>query len=522
MNKIINFSMMLLLLFWTASCYEKDENYEYKPETKLAIQGIDALYEKVAMIDTLHIDPAIIVSDPAHELTYEWSMFVYYGDAASAPKEVPVKVIGTERVLDYVVVEKPQSYNVVLKVMNKTTTQETYAMTRVNVNNEFSRGFYVLKEVNGESDMDLHLPSGEFISDLLYQVNGSRINGSPNSLSVLLKYSYIDPETSNKVPTTAFTIATKNKFHIIDVADMSTLYDHNNMFYEENPPQEESLFACFTYYGATYFSDKGAYFSSYDLIYGSGGSGKFPLATSIAGGYRPNINVLAERARVYFFDELNGRFLLSDHNGQVKTFNNENKDGVIPAYLPNGIKHKLIFFGRNKIGNNTGSGFALMQDVTDNGKLYLYELELAGNSNNPVLGVTEVTDKNLKKASCYATNELLARVIYFVTDGQPFVYKVDNGNAEPLTLQGIGTGEEITYIRNRYWTGSSVDKDNFNYLAVGTQNTDQYKIYLYELIGSVPTGAPVCVLKGEGRLAGLQYVTPDFTAESGDKYPLSY
>lgn len=522
MNKIINFSVVMLLLILTVSCYEKDENYEYKPKTELAIKGIDALYEKVAMVDTLRIDPTIVVSDPSHELEYEWTIFVYYGDAASAPKEVPVKVIGKEKVLNYFIVEKPQSYNVVLKVINKTTTQETYAMTRVNINNEFSKGFYVLKEVNGECDLDLHLPSEEKIPDLLFQKNGKRITGSPNSLSVLLKYSYIDTETSNKVPTTALTLATKNEFHIIDVADMSTLYDHNNMFYEANPPEEESLFACFTYYGATYFSDKGVYFTSYDLIWGSGGSGKFPLAGAVSGGCRPNINVLAEQTSVYFFDELNGRFLRSDHNGSIKTFNNENADGIIPAYTPNGITHKLIFFGHNQIGNNTGNGFALMQDAGNTGKLYLYELELTGKSDNPILGVTEITGNKLNRATLYATNELLARVIYFVTDGQAYVYKVDGGIEEPVTFQGIGAGEEITYIRNRYWEGSSVDKDNFNYLAVGTQKGDTYKIYLYELIGSVPTGAPVRVLEGKGRLVSLQYVTPDFTATSGDKYPLSY
>lgn len=522
MNKIINFSGILLSLFLLAACYEKEENYEYSPKTKLEINGVDDLYEKVAMVDTLHIEPTVVVSNPNHELEYEWSIFVYYGDAASAPEKVPVKVIGKERVLDYFIVEKPQAYNVVLKVVNKTTTQETYAMTRLNVSNEFSQGFYVLKEVNGESDLDLHLPSEEIIPDILYQKNGKRIGGSPNSLSVLMKYSYIDTETSNKVPTTSLTVATKNEFHILDIADLSSIYTHDNMFYEAQAPMEESLFACFTYYGATYFSDKGVYFSSYDLIWSNGGSGKFPLAATIAGGCRPNINILAEQTKVYFFDELNGRFLFSDHNGYVKTFDDENKDGIVPDYTPNGINHKLVFFGRNKIGSNTGNGFALMQDKTDIQKLYLYELKLTGKTNNPIVGIKEITGQKLNKATLYATNELLARVIYFVADGQLYTYKVDDDTEVSLTLQGIGENEEIVYIRNRYWEGSEADKDNFNYLAVGTQKAGKYKIYLYELVGSAPTGVPVRVLEGEGRMVSLQYVTPDFTATNGNKYPLSY
>lgn len=521
MNKIINLSVTLFSLLLVISCYEKEENYEYKPKTELTIEGVEELYEKIAMVDTLHIEPTIIVSDPTDQLEYEWSMFLYYGDAASAPEKVPVKVIGTEKILDYVMVEKPQSYNVVLKVVNKTTTQEAYAMTRVNVSNEFSQGFYLLKEVNGECDMDLYLLSDKLVPNLLYQKNGSRIKGNPNSLSVLLKYSYIN-ENAEKVPTTALTIATNQEFHIIDVADMATLYTHDDMFYETNTTAEESLFACFTYYGATYISDKGVYFSSYDLIWGSGGSGKFPMAAPITGGCHPSIHVVAEQTRVFFFDELNRRFLNSDHSGNLKTFNNEGKDGIVPAYIPNGIKHKLIFFGRNKIGSNSSTGFALMQDAEDSGKLYLYELELSGNATNPIVKVTEINNRKLNEATLFATNELLARVIYFVADGQLYVYKVDDEVETPFTLQGIGAGEQITYIRNRYWMGAEEDEDNFNYFAVGTQNGDKYKVYLYELIGSLPTGAPVHVFEGDGKMVSLQYVTPEFTAWNGNYYPLSY
>ena len=90
-----------------------------------------------------------------------------------------------------------------------------------------------------------------------------------------------------------------------------------------------------------------------------------------------------------------------------------------------------------------------------------------------------------------------------------------------MTLQGLGAGEEIVYLRNRFWTGGS--EKNFNYLAVGTQQGNRYKVYFYELQGATPTGAPVRILEGEGRLSSVHYITPEFEAiTSRTDYPLSF
>ena len=522
MRNMMKFQAVFLLFFGMVACYDKDENYEYKPKTELSVilNGLKKSY--TSLEDTLYCDPDIMVSDSAHELKYEWSIFTAY-DKDKTPEVVPVTVIGEEKVLRYPVTEKPNSYTVMLRVINENTAQEVCVYEDIRVINELSEGFYVMKEVEGDSDLDLHFLDGEKLENLLYRKNGVRLAGAPNSCSVLLKYSYIDTTTAAFVPTTALALATKEDFHIVDVADLGTIYSHENMFYGEVPEGEESLFACFHCYGTSYFSDKGTYFCYYDLLWGSGGSGKFPVATAINGGCKPNINICSDGSNVFFFDELNGRFLCIDANGGLYDY--PDQEGI-PV---NGIRHSLLF-----LGNTGGKQVAIFQDADDAEKLWLYELELVvedpwwggtmANTGNPITKVSEISNEKLKKAELFCSNETSARILYFVMEDQVYAYDIDNQTETLLNLDGLDAGEEISFIRHRYWGREADPEKNFDCLVVGTQTGNDYEICMYDLTGGMTTGSVARSFTGEGLAVGLQFVTPDFGITSGvtGDYPVSY
>lgn len=522
MRNMMKFQAVFLLFFGMVACYDKDENYEYKPKTELSVilNGLKKSY--TSLEDTLYCDPDIMVSDSAHELKYEWSIFTAY-DKDKTPEVVPVTVIGEEKVLRYPVTEKPNSYTVMLRVINENTAQEVCVYEDIRVINELSEGFYVMKEVEGDSDLDLHFLDGEKLENLLYRKNGVRLAGAPNSCSVLLKYSYIDTTTAAFVPTTALALATKEDFHIVDVADLGTIYSHENMFYGEVPEGEESLFACFHCYGTSYFSDKGTYFCYYDLLWGNGGSGKFPVATAINGGCKPNINICSDGSNVFFFDELNGRFLCIDANGGLYDY--PDQEGI-PV---NGIRHSLLF-----LGNTGGKQVAIFQDADDAEKLWLYELELVvedpwwggtmANTGNPITKVSEISNEKLKKAELFCSNETSARILYFVMEDQVYAYDIDNQTETLLNLDGLDAGEEISFIRHRYWGREADPEKNFDCLVVGTQTGNDYEICMYDLTGGMTTGSVARSFTGEGLAVGLQFVTPDFEVTSGfmGDYPVSY
>ena len=522
MRNMMKFQSIFLLLFGMVACYDNDENYEYKPKTELSVvlNGLEESY--ISLEDTLYCVPEIMISNSADELEYEWSIFLAY-DEDKVPNVVPVTVIGEEEVLKYPLTEKPNLYTVMLKVVNKNTSQEVCVYKDIRVVNELSEGFYVMKEIEGESDLDLHFLDGSKLENLLYRKNGERLAGAPNSCSVLLKYSYIDTLTAAFVPTTALALATKEDFQIVDVADLGTIYSHENMFYGDAPSGEESLFACFHFYGTSYFSDKGTYFSAYDLVWGDGGSGKFPLATSINGGCKPNINICSDGNNVFFFDELNGRFLCIDANGGLYDYPDQGGEPV------NGISHSLLFFG-----NVHGNHVAIFRDADDAEKWWLYEFELVvedpwwggtmANPDNPIKKISEISSEKLKKAELFCTNATSARLLYFVVEGQVYAYDIDNKTETRLNLEGLDAGGEICFIRHLYWSGAADSKDNFDCLVVGTQTGNNYKICMYDLTGGMTTGRVSRSFTGTGRAIGLQFVTPDFTVTSayvGD-YPVSY
>ena len=502
------------------SCYETDDKYEAGKE--ITVTGVESVYNKTALVDVLHIEPQIATTDPDCDLEYEWKLWQDYTGASSVPKDLVVDTISHERILDYLVVNKPQTYRVELKVTNNTTGQEAYAITTLNVTNDFSKGFYVMKDMGNAADMDLHTADGTAISNVIGKTQGAPMPGTPKSLGVYPKFSYDNKTTLKNEVTTTLNITTTEGFWVIDIADLSTACELETMFYFPGEPSTP-LFGSFVYYGAIYVSDKGIHYSPYDLVWGAGGgTGIFGSAIAIEKGYRLNINIASDRYYTYFFDELNGRFLTVNYNGMLNACSDQDAGGNTPAVTPNNIDNKMLYFGRNKIGT-TAVGFVVMQHPTDPTKRYLYEMTLNGLSTNPMLSKREITGLNLNEATLFANNELQSRVLYYATGSKVYRYLIDDQQENELTLTGFGTGEQITYLKNIYWTGASTDDGKFNYLAIGTQSGGNYKVYLYNLVAGVPTGSPVRVLTGEGKALKMHYITPEFTVDVGNyQYPIGF
>ena len=63
MRNMMKFQVIFLLFFGMVACYDKDENYEYKPKTELSVilNGLKESY--ISLEDTLYIDPEIMVSN---------------------------------------------------------------------------------------------------------------------------------------------------------------------------------------------------------------------------------------------------------------------------------------------------------------------------------------------------------------------------------------------------------------------------------------------------------------------------
>lgn len=521
-NKINIIISAFLLSVMLLACYDDKGNYDYKELGQISVSGIEESYNCITFQDILHIAPVVSSDDPKDSFSYLWTINEVYNP--DKPGTIKVDTIGEELVLDYPVNVLNGNYEVTFRVKNNQNGIETFHVRPLYVTTKFMDGFYVLKDMDGSAELDLHLPDKSMISNIVEKSVEGGIPGKPVSIGINPDYSYLDAGSGEFVATKTLNICTDEDAYIMNLVDMSPIYTHKTMFWGEEVPNEKPYYIWNNFFGMGYSSDQGIYYTYQAPSYGTMGAGKFNGALLLYGEERiiPSkyglFSTTGESWAYIFFDELNGRFLLLYYDpGEVYDYPDGRQENK-----PNGITHKLIYMGRNC---STGPiGYALFEDADTPGKHYLYTMDIDPDCmSNPIKKVIEISpDSKLNKATLYATNELSTPVIYCVTDNQLYMYNAEQGTEELLSPEGFGSGEEITYLYNSYWTQENDLKNNFNYLAIGTYKAGKYKVYLYETSGGRPRGVPARVLEGDGRVVNMRFTSSMMNLESVDYYPGSF
>lgn len=159
--------------------------------------------------------------------------------------------------------------------------------------------------------------------------------------------------------------------------------------------------------------------------------------------------------------------------------------------------------------------YAFIKD-TASGKLYRYTISPNATSTlsmvrpPSITNVTEVANSlRLYNAKLFASNEWSTNVFYYVgQDGKTYYFNLITGVESELVFQGLSTGEEITYLANRYSSiGSSTNEDSyFDYLTIATTDGTSYTLQMYKMIGGMPDGAPVKTVRGEGKVKEVHFL----------------
>ncbi len=508
-NYIMWFACLIGLLI--TACYDDKGNYDYKEIGEVQIEGLEKEYECVAFQDVLHLEPNVTITDGTSDLEYFWTINLTAGSATSSKQiKIELDTIGWERILDYPVTEKAGLYDVTLWAKNKENGATSIETVSLSVVTPFSEGFYLLKEIDGETDIDLHLRDGSFVMDILESKDGQHMPAAPVSIGLDPAYCFVNAQVDYEI-TKALFICTKNDVRISNVEDMSVIYTYNTMFLGEVPTGEKPYYIWRNYLGVGYVCDQGIYFSAQASVHQLLGTGKFglPALVNESEKTKPSFYGVTADMCWFFFDELKGRLLYLDFNGSLHTFSDTDEEGKEQPYPINGITHKLKFFGMNYIAvDEETNGYALFEDGNDANKLYIYELNLStSNTYNPIKKVTEVSSASkLNDANLFCTYETTAKVMYFVADNQIYMYDLEQNTEELITPTGMAAGEEITYIKNYYWTEDADEKDNFNYLVFATHQNGKYKVYMYDVLGGKPNGSPVRILEGDGKVVSMRFI----------------
>lgn len=499
------------------SCFDDDSTSGFDENGnlrvgELTVSGLEETYTKTAYIqEHLQINP-VVEGYSDNELSYHWILINDQTGKTNAKGDTIQPIdLGTEKNLDYEVNLAPGDYQVRLYTTVNKTGLVNIAYASLVVQTSFSQGFYVLKETaDGNTEMDQLTASDEIASNLITKLTGSPMRGKPQSLYPNYGISYIDPSTDEMGTTAALTLTTESgDFAILRNTDLATIFNRETILFEEMDANEKVYATFQTSMSNVMVTSAGFYAIS------SGGAGKYGMPTDES-GTSPYLYVdFANYGSGAMWDAKTKSLNAFDYgmNNYPLTYADMTGEDV----TQNLSGYECLHSGVNYVGSTTVGVFILRN--TANGERFLYLTK--GSFRNQVLTTRVKLTGHMANASRYSTNGRTASYIYCVDGGKIYACNLSSGDFAEVELQpqGISSGETINFVSNQFWYPAN---GRFDYLIVGTQSGNNYKLYFYQTTGGAPVGAPVKTMEGEGKVSKIRYMSPSFNSNYSLFYGYCY
>lgn len=522
MKNNICLCLMLACLGGFTSCFEDDSVLETVPVGDIEVTGIEEDYLVTSYVgEFLEISPKLNTEYTADELTYTWTLLS--AETGKENEEGVVQepeVIGEGKDLSYEVDLAPGTYQIRYEVKVKENSYAVLSKTSLRVVTEFSQGFYVMKEtVSGDTDLDLLAVSGSFSEDLIAKTQGKSLRGKPLRMSPIYGHFYVNPETEKMESVHMLGVTTDAKeINMFRTTDFMKLFDRETLLYGEMDADEQPIaITRGTMNGMQmiYFSSKGARTSTSDNVYIDMGYAQpcvgkygFPLDEGVSCSKYTMVNWNAYGG-AFSWDDQKSSLIYLDYNLIPRPLLDQSYAGE--ELTQNLTGYECIGAGINVMSSTVAN---FMLEHTGTGKRYLY---LASDDGFTTMFLTKRIEINpeshMGKAKVFSTNGLTANYVYCIDDNKLWACNLnsDDLGEQQLNLDGISAGETLCYVSNQYWNSSFVSGNNFDYLVVGTQDGDTYHVYMYEMIGGVPSGEPVKMITGTGSVKSVRFLSSSFS-----------
>ena len=498
-QKIFSFAFMCSLMLLVTSCFDDDSTAWNNPLTRITIDGIESAYEKTAYVgDRLQIQPIVETGLSDDKVQYQWTLLCEKtGDVTASGDTLQPIEIGTAKDLDYEVNVAPGKYQIRLSVTDTITGNAALAYAMLTVQTNFSKGFYILKETaDGNTELDELDFTWNLAENLLTKIDGQPMPGKPANLCQLYDQNYINTENDEIETTNGLIVSTDKDFGFYRATDLKRILDRSNLFYDEGPADEIVYSIHAGYFNAMMMTSKGFYSFS-------GGTGQFGMPdvdTNTSPYYYSDF--AAEGGGAYWnpvthsitgFDYLLNPYPLTDMSmgSEDITQNLTNYDCLHCGY-------SFISWIEN--------GYFILRDNSTQSR-YIYIID--GSFSGQYLNSRTKLDPNshMAKAEHYATNGGSASYIYCAEGGKLYACITNTGDFSEVEIkpEGLPSGEYINFVANQFWDDET-SGNVFNYLIIGTQSGNNYKLYVYEINGGAPVGSPVKVIQGSGKVRKVRYL----------------
>lgn len=493
----------LLALPILSACYEDKGNYTYTDPDTIQVGGIDSIYI-CNLSETLDIDPRL--QDGNYD--YMWMCF----DKNNLRRKIDT--LSTERYLSYKMNLPLSSYQLIFACRNKQTEVTKYFYSSLVVQSVFSRGWYVMKESDDHTELDL-FTSNKNVENILTNTIGKPLEGKPRYLG-FTKYTWLDTESGKLInQNKCFTVLTSADLSIVRVADMKRLAGFKDLFFETIPKCNPSLW----YSGAEEngFVNNGEVFA-YTERNGELGLSKFSYPKE---GSHSVSNIFTKNATMapLLFDTEIGKFCTSfktpDRVIVLKDTENSDYKNDFHGYEP-------LYFGFLDEGMwEGGKIYAVLRKESDGGRIIVYidgknlvdfYPEFLTNGIKKI--VTLDPSMKINSATCFAQNRKF-EMMYFSVKDKLYCYDLSNSLEYEIKRENgqaaIPAGEQIEVMKHVVFDYQDYQdpniKENVDRLAVLTSSGGSYKLYLFETMANKLKNDPI-IYTGKGIPKQIFYMSP--------------
>jgi hypothetical protein len=504
MKKIYCFLVLLLCL---ASCYEDKGNYDYLDVRQVEVTGIDSIYV-CNLSETLEITPQLSQNVSEGEFDYMWMCY----DKKDLRKKIDT--LSTDKHLTYKMDLPLSSYQLIFAYQDKKSKVTKYAYSSLTVQSGFSRGWYMLKEYDGNTELDLF--AGQKRYENIFSTSfGKPMVGLPQHLG-FAKYTWFDEAAGELVKgIKSFMVLTDKEMGVVRIADMKMLASFKDLFFEDVPTCKPTLW--FSGSEENGFVNDGLLYA-YSERNGELGLSKFAFPKE---GHYELSPVFTKNATMspLMFDLNSGKFctsyktpdkiLILEDDGQSK-YKNEFADytPVYFGFLDEGLWEggKMYAVLRHKT-NGT-----LVIVYVDSNNLVYYDDSFLKNRITKIQ--TIAASQAFNKATCFAQNRKF-EMMYFSVDDKLYCYDLANTveyevkreNGQPA----IPAGEQISMMKHIVFNYQDyLDPNVQEYvdrLCIVTSNGTSYKLYLFETLANKVKDNPE-IYEGKGKPQQVFYMSP--------------
>lgn len=495
MNMKRIYFLLLSLPFLMASCI-KDDSTMGTDRASISISGVESSYNITTFNnELLEITPTVTSSFGDDDLAYSWSYFDTNEALLTHPNGYEATFLSADKNLKEDIGFRDGTYTFLFTVTSKSTGYSQTVSTQVYASSVLSQGFCILKEnADGNTDMDMYnTKMNTLIENMFATYQGSALNGKPRAMDVLFGQAYMDRSTDKPTGGNLICVTTYgNEVKWVDLQGFKTVMDASTCHYTQ--VTGEVPYRTVQGDQSVYYLTSSGIYSSYTASHNV--SGIFGTMSG-NGGSTHVVAVPSKRHTMLYWNETTRSICLCDINGQDRKVESE-----LEGYPVTNTNMDCLASGVNKADGELV--YFLLKDRT-NGNTYLYYID-AGYTRATLSAVEKVkADSHLANGTSFTVNNNSAKVIYSLKDNKVYAYELkNNGTEREISLAGIPADEQLTYISNRYFLGTTP----FNYFVAATQKGNTYKVYLYNMLGENTVGAPQQVITGTGIFKSFNYIDP--------------